>query len=168
MQNMWIVCKMCGLATLCYYFAFCMIKALKVEHSSLQVMYVVGCWWLLAAVFVWAARTPHLGVFEAGGTFQNTRRQYENSRSNYTCKNDSKPSVNKKSDVGKGPGVGPTHKNLRLTPTACFLLASLYCCTSGTLCAYYDVSLRQQQHRNVSAMCTTSVWCLSATRAPVA
>ena len=42
----------------------CMVEASKVEHSA---SYVVGCWWLLAAVFVSAASTPHLGAFEAGG-----------------------------------------------------------------------------------------------------
>ena len=42
-----------------------MIEASKVEHSASD---VVGCWWLLAAVFVSAASTPHLGAIEAGGT----------------------------------------------------------------------------------------------------
>ena len=40
-----------------------MIEASKVDHSA---SYVVGCWWLLAAVFVSAAGAPHLGAF--GGT----------------------------------------------------------------------------------------------------
>ena len=35
-------------------------------------------------------------------------------------------SVDKKPDIGKWPGVGPTSKNLRLTPNSCFLLAGLY------------------------------------------
>ena len=43
-----------------------MIKeASKVEHCA---SYVVGSWRLLAAIFVSAASTPHLGAFEAGGT----------------------------------------------------------------------------------------------------
>ena len=53
---------------LCYYFPFVlsMIKeASKVEHAA---SYKVGCWWLLAAVFVSAASAPHLGAFEVGGT----------------------------------------------------------------------------------------------------
>ena len=41
------------------------IEASKVEHSA---SYVVACWWLLAAIFVSAASTPHLGAFEAGDT----------------------------------------------------------------------------------------------------
>ena len=48
---------------LCQLFFFCMIEASKVEHSASD---VVGCWWLLAAVFVSAAGAPHLGAF--GGT----------------------------------------------------------------------------------------------------
>lgn len=28
----------------------------------------IGCWWLLATVFVLVASTPHLGAFEARGT----------------------------------------------------------------------------------------------------
>ena len=43
-----------------------MIEASKVDHSA---CYVVGCWWLLVAVFVSAASTLRLGAFEAGGTF---------------------------------------------------------------------------------------------------
>ena len=46
-------------------FFLCMIKVSKVDHSA---SYVVDCWWLLAAVFVSAASTPHLGAFDAGGT----------------------------------------------------------------------------------------------------
>ena len=42
-----------------------MIEASKVEHSA---SCVVGGRWLLAAVFVSAASTPHLGAFEAGDT----------------------------------------------------------------------------------------------------
>ena len=42
-----------------------MVEASKVEHSASD---VVGCWWLLAAVFVSAASAPHLGAFEVGGT----------------------------------------------------------------------------------------------------
>ena len=59
-QNMWT-----GHFVLSYYSFFCMIEASKVDPSA---SYVVGRWWLLAAVFVSAASTPHLGVFEAGGT----------------------------------------------------------------------------------------------------
>ena len=40
-----------------------MIEASKVDHSA---SYAVGCCWLLAAVFVSAASTLHLGAFEAG------------------------------------------------------------------------------------------------------
>ena len=39
---------------------------------------------------------------------------------------DSKYRVDNKPDIGKQPGVGPTHKNLRLTPNRRFLLG-LYC-----------------------------------------
>ena len=47
-------------------FFLCVIEeASKVKHSA---SYVVGCWRLLAAVFVSAASTPHLGAFEAGVT----------------------------------------------------------------------------------------------------
>ena len=42
-----------------------MIEASKVDHSASN---VVRWWWLPAAVFVSAARTLHLGAFEAGGT----------------------------------------------------------------------------------------------------
>ena len=42
-----------------------MEEASKVDHSA---SYVVGCWWLLAAVFISSARTLHLCAFEAGGT----------------------------------------------------------------------------------------------------
>ena len=42
-----------------------MIEASKVEHYA---SYVVGCWWLLAAILVLAASTSHLGAFEAGDT----------------------------------------------------------------------------------------------------
>ena len=44
----------------------CMIDEGRTFFSA---SYVYGCWWLLAAVFVSAASTPHLGAFEAGGTF---------------------------------------------------------------------------------------------------
>ena len=47
------------------HFCVTMIETSKVEHSAI---YVAGCWWLLAAVFVSAANTPHLGALEAGGT----------------------------------------------------------------------------------------------------
>ena len=59
-QNMWI-----GHFVLLFF--LCMIEASKVDHSA---SYVVGCWWLRAAVFVSAASTPHLGAFEA--PFQTT------------------------------------------------------------------------------------------------
>ena len=45
-------------------FFLCMKEASKVNHSA---SYVVGCWWLLAAVFVSAASTLRLLAFEAGG-----------------------------------------------------------------------------------------------------
>ena len=75
-----------------------------------------------------------------GATFQNSRRQEENTRSKYDyCipgiytriyvqkEGDfSKPSVDKKPDIGSWPGVVPTNKNLRLTPNSRFLLAGLY------------------------------------------
>ena len=57
-QNMWI-------GDFGLLFLLRIIEASKVDHSA---NYVVDCWWLLAAVFVSAASTPHLGVFEAGGT----------------------------------------------------------------------------------------------------
>ena len=60
-QNMWI-----GHFVLIFF--ICMIYAPKVEHSTVRTSYVVGCWWLLVAVFVSAASTPHLGAFKAGGT----------------------------------------------------------------------------------------------------
>ena len=44
---------------LCVTLLLCMIGASKVEHS---VSYVAGCWWVLAAVFVSAASTPHLSA----------------------------------------------------------------------------------------------------------
>ena len=44
-----------------------MIEASKLKHSA---SYVIGCWWLLAAVFVSAASTTHLIAFEAGDTFR--------------------------------------------------------------------------------------------------
>ena len=46
-------------------FSICMIEASKVDHSA---NYVAGWWWLPAAAFVSAARTLHLGAFDAGGT----------------------------------------------------------------------------------------------------
>ena len=45
----------------------------------------------------------------------------------YTYRQDSKRSVDKKPDIGRWPGVGPTHNNLRLAPNRRFLLAGLYC-----------------------------------------
>ena len=55
--------KVCELATLCYYISFVWYK-----HRRWSASYVVGCCWLLAAVFVAAASTPHRSAFEAGGT----------------------------------------------------------------------------------------------------
>ena len=41
----------------------------SIEGGALfSATYVVGCWWLLAAVFASAVSTPHLGAFEARGT----------------------------------------------------------------------------------------------------
>ena len=60
-QNMWI-----GHVVLRVLFFLAMMKeASKADHSA---SYAVGCRWLLAAVFVSAVSTPHLGAFEAGGT----------------------------------------------------------------------------------------------------
>ena len=101
----------------------------SIEGGSYQVRtrYEVGCWWLLAVVFVSAATTPCTSAHSKhGAAFQNTsRRQRENIRSKHTCKNDSKPSVNKKPDIWKRTGVRPI-KNMRLTSNMCFLLAGLY------------------------------------------
>ena len=44
---------------------------------------------------------------------------------------DSKPSADKKPDIGKWPGVGPTNNSLRFTQNRCFILAGLYCNTSS-------------------------------------
>ena len=52
------------LAMFRYYYSL-VTKASKVEHAA---SYKVGCWWLLAVVFVSAASAPHLGAFEAGDT----------------------------------------------------------------------------------------------------
>ena len=54
-------------------FFICIIEASKVDHSA---SYVVGWWWLLAAVFVSDAMALYLGAFEAGGTLSEySRRQ---------------------------------------------------------------------------------------------
>ena len=104
-----------------------MTGASEVEHSA---SYVVGCCWLLAVVFVSAAGTPHLGAFAAGGTLSEQRTSIRKYLFEvYVEKNrDSTPSVDKKPSIGKCPGVGPSNKNMRLTPNRRFLLVGL-CCT---------------------------------------
>ena len=57
-QNMWF-------GHYAVLFWLCMVQASKEEHSASYV--VSSCSWLLAAVFISAANTPHLGAFEAGG-----------------------------------------------------------------------------------------------------
>ena len=94
--------EICGLATWCYFFfpLRCMIEASEVDHSA---SYVVGCWWLVAAVLVSAASTPHLGAFEAWGhpsriAAVNTKMLV---RSIVQKERDSKPSADDRPDIGK-------------------------------------------------------------------
>ena len=65
-----------------------MMEASKVEHSA---RYVVGCWWLLAAVVVSAANTPHLGAFEVQQLYVYVQKE-----------RDSKPSADNKPDILRG------------------------------------------------------------------
>ena len=61
----------------------------SIEGGPPASCYVVGWLWLLAAVFVSAARNLHLSAFEAGGTLSEwpiSCHQSENTRSKYTCK----------------------------------------------------------------------------------
>ena len=91
-----------------------------------------GCWWQSS----FRLPTPRTSVHsKQWSLFQDSRHQQE-TRSKYTCRRDSKRSDEKKPDIGKWRGVGPTHKNLRLTPNRCFLLAAYtdcryICCCSG-------------------------------------
>ena len=60
-----------------------MIESQKVEHSA---SYVVGCWWMLAAVFVSAPaplNSAH-SISIHGAPFTDNRRQQKKTRSKYT------------------------------------------------------------------------------------
>ena len=54
------------------FFSF-VIEASKVDPSAS--FYVVGCWWLVAAVFVSAATPRTSAHSKHGAPFQNNRRQ---------------------------------------------------------------------------------------------
>ena len=76
-QNMWI-----GHFVLLFF--LCMIEESKVERSA---SYLVGCWWLLVAIFVSAGSIAHLSAFEAGGTLSELPPSTRKTRSKYACKN---------------------------------------------------------------------------------
>ena len=100
----WSTHRLCGAVTLCYQVLFFlrMIRAPKVEHSATYVVVVVGFWWLLVAVFVSAASTPHLSAnSKQGAPFQNSRRQKRKYSLEAYVQKELDSKVDKKPDTGK-------------------------------------------------------------------